>query len=381
MRNLKTNFDSDKTIVCQRCVMDTSASEITFDESGFCNFCNELVRKNRNKQDTKSTADIHRDLLRKIKADGKGRSYDCVVGVSGGVDSSWVLVNAVENGLRPLAVHMDNGWNSDLAQRNIENLVKGLNVDLYTYVVDWQLFKDAQEAFFEADVIDIELLTDNLLISVNFRKASELGLKHILSGSNTATEGIAMPHQWAAETKLNKSNILRIWKTYGKQYQPSRLPVVSLSMFYYFRFIRRITWHRYLDLIIYEKARAISELNRRFSYIPYPYKHYESIFTRFYQGYILPKKFGVDKRKNHLSALILNGEISRESALADLRRSPYSGEDQLKQDMQYFLKKLSWDMNKLDEYIARPGKPHALFGSDIDILHIPRLVHRGLIGN
>ena len=194
--------------MCNRCVMDTTAADITFDENGVCNYCTEFLSRsghilNKSPEQRKVELDA---FVSKVKADGKGKKYDCIVGVSGGVDSSWVLVKAVELGLRPLAVHMDNGWNSELAQNNIANLIKYLNVDLYTHVIDWQEYRGLMQAFFDADVIDIELLYDNAMLSVNYQKASYYGLKYILSGSNQSYEGMAMPKNWNW-LKFDKRNI------------------------------------------------------------------------------------------------------------------------------------------------------------------------------
>lgn len=193
--------------------MDTTAKGIVFDADGICNYCKsyETLRASIDLDEDVKRAKLEK-LLSDIKTQGIGKKYDCIVGVSGGVDSSWVLVKAVELGLRPLAVHMDNGWNSELAQQNIEQLVKKLNVDLYTHVLDWKEFRDLQESFFNADVLDLELLTDNFLVSLNFEQAAKWGTKFILSGSNTVTEGIPMPSNWAAVNKFDKKNILNIWK-------------------------------------------------------------------------------------------------------------------------------------------------------------------------
>src|SRR5215510_469610 len=177
---------------CTRCVMDTSASDITFDERGVCNYCSEYIERFHgvlNMGQAAREEGLNR-FVAQVKAAGIGKLYDCIIGVSGGVDSSWVLVKAVELGLRPLAVHMDNGWNSELAQNNIANLVRGLGVDLYTHVIDWDEYRNLMQAFFDADVIDVELLYDNAMMAVNYDQATRYGLKYILAGSNQSTEGM-----------------------------------------------------------------------------------------------------------------------------------------------------------------------------------------------
>jgi N-acetyl sugar amidotransferase len=349
--------------------MDTTAKDIFFDENGICNYCKFYERLVLGLQETqKDQSLLLQNFVKKIKSKGKGKKYDCIIGVSGGVDSSWVLVQAKKLGLKPLAVHLDNGWNSELAQQNIENLVKKLDVDLYTHVINWSEFRDLQESFFDADVIDIELLTDNFLSGLNFRMASKFGVKYILSGSNIVTEGIPMPTNWAAINKYDKKNILNIWKLFGKGYKLNTVTIFSLNNFYYYSKIKGIKWYRFLDLMNYKKSIALEELKSEYGYVPYDYKHYESVFTRFYQGYILPKKFGVDKRKNHLSALIMDGDTSRSTAINLLNEIPYSSREQLVSDKQYFLKKFGWSDEQLKRYLERPEVGHSQYGHDIDIL-------------
>lgn len=356
-------------MICTRCVMDTTAADIHFDGQGICNYCKsyERLRAKIDMDPITKKAQLER-LVDKIKTQGAGKKYDCIIGVSGGVDSSWVLLKAVEMGLRPLAVHMDNGWNSELAQQNIEQLVKGLNVDLYTHVLDWDEFRDLQESFFNSDVIDLELLTDNFLVSLNFEQARKWKTKFILSGSNTVTEGIPMPTNWAAVNKYDKKNILNIWKQKGKGYPLKSISIFSLNDYYYNWHVRGIKWHRFLDLLDYRKSEAVARLSKDFGYVPYPYKHYESVFTRFYQGVILPQKFGVDKRKNHFSALIMDGDMAREDALHKLEQLPYPNDAERQSDISYFLKKFKWTQAQLDEYLGRPQISHAFYGEDKDLM-------------
>jgi len=363
------NYKQIEHKICTRCVMDTTASGIEFDAEGVCNYCKsyETVRGT-----LEVSSSIKQDRLDKmlldIKSQGKGKRYDCIVGVSGGVDSSWVLVRAVDLGLRPLAVHMDNGWNSELAQQNIEHLVKKLNVDLYTHVLDWNEFRDLQESFFDADVIDLELLTDNFLVGLNFEQAKKWKTKFILSGSNTVTEGIPMPSNWAAFNKYDKKHIYNIWKQKGKGYPFSTISPFSLNAFFFNSYIRGIKWHRFLDLLDYKKSLAVERLVKDFGYVPYPYKHYESVFTRLYQGVILPRKFGVDKRKNHLSALIMDNDMNRDSALEMLNQLPYPSEAEMESDISYFLKKFNWTKDQFEAYLNRPEIPHLNYGGDTDLM-------------
>jgi len=368
-------------IICTRCVMDTTAEGIEFDAHGICNYCKsyESLRASIDVDEDIKRAKLEK-LLSDIKTQGKGKKYDCIVGVSGGVDSSWVLLRTVELGLRPLAVHMDNGWNSELAQQNIEHLVKRLNVDLYTHVLDWNEFRDLQESFFNADVLDLELLTDNFLVGLNFEQAAKWNTKFILSGSNTVTEGIPMPSNWAAVNKFDKKNILNIWKQKGKGFKLRTISVFSFNAYYYNWHIKGIKWHRFLDLMEYRKSDAVKRLSQDFGYVPYPYKHYESVFTRLYQGVILPRKFGVDKRKNHLSALIMDGDVSREAAMEKLNQLPYPNEADMQADISYFLKKFNWTAEQFETYLNRPEIPHALYGEDADLMAPIRRLIKALKG-
>ncbi len=350
--------------LCTNCVMDTSADDITFNELGVCNFCTQFSESSqlRIDQDPIIKQGKLDEFVKKVKFEGKGKRYDCIIGVSGGVDSSWGLVQAVNLGLRPLAVHMDNGWNSELAQNNIANLVRELGVDLYTYVIDWHEYRNLMEAFFEADVIDVELLYDNAMFSVNYRQAAKFGVKYILSGMNHASEGMSIPTQWNWH-KFDKKNIVEIGKIYGKL-KLKTFPSMGTLNFIHFKYFKQIQWIAFLDYFDYNKFSAMQYLQNNYNYKPYPYKHYESVFTRFYQGFLLPQKFGVDKRRVHLATLVANGQLKREKALLDLRGLPYPSVEELELDKQYFLKKMQWNADKLQSYISRPGKPHNIYPSE-----------------
>lgn len=362
--------------VCTRCVMDTSARDITFDEHGVCNFCAEFLA--RFDQMSHQPPGLNKAKLEsfvaKVKDAGKGRPYDCIVGVSGGVDSSWVLVQAMKLGLRPLAVHMDNGWNSELAQNNISNLVQGLGVDLYTHVVDWHEYRSLMQAFFDADVIDIELLYDNAMLAVNYQQAAKHGIVYIVSGTNQATEGMETPKEWNW-FKYDKKNIEALALRFGA-IDLNSFPAIGTMNFVWYRYIRRIKWVSILDLMDYNKYEAVAELQRSHGYKPYLYKHSESIFTRFYQGYILPEKFGVDKRRLHLGTLVASGQITRDDALKQLEEIPYSSPEAIEEDRQYFMKKMKWRENQLVEYLARPEKPHSTYGTEIKLWNALSYIYR-----
>jgi N-acetyl sugar amidotransferase len=363
------NRVSEEVQVCTRCIMDTSAADIRFDENGVCNYCTDFLEK---KSHIISVNPAERErrlqgLVAEIKAGGAGKRYDCIVGISGGVDSSWVLVRAVELGLRPLAVHMDNGWNSELAQHNITNLVRGLGVDLYTHVIDWPEYRGLMEAFFAADVIDVELLYDNALIGVNYRQAAKFGLKYILAGTNTATEGMAMPRNWYWH-KFDKRNIAGISRRLSGP-KLKTFPAFGTADLINHTFLKRERFISFLDFMEYRKADVLAQLQSKHDYKPYPYKHYESVFTRFYQGHILPTKFGVDKRKVHLSTLIITGQMTREEAIQSASGIAYASERDLESDRQYFMKKMGWNEAKLDDYLSRPETPHSAYPSEAVLFH------------
>lgn len=352
------------TQVCTRCVMDTSASDIVFDSQGVCNYCTQFLLRSKDviHQNTTDKQAEMAAFLAKVKADGKGKPYDCIVGVSGGVDSSWVLLQVVNYGLRPLAVHMDNGWDSELATRNIANLVKALKVDLHTYTIDDAEYKLLMQAFLDSDVIDVELLYDNATLGVNYQLAIQHGIKHILAGTNQATEGMRMPPGWNW-LKYDKKNIKAVAKKFGGVRIDS-FPIISTLEYVRRRVFNGIRWISFLDMMPYNKFNALEELSKNYGYTPYPFKHYESIFTRFYQGYILPNKFGVDKRRLHLSTLIISGQLTREQALTGLHGIAYTSEEELESDKQYFMKRMDWSQEDLTQYMRRPGKPHELYGTE-----------------
>lgn len=362
--------------VCSRCVMDTTATDITFDESGVCNYCtyfenhvNDVVFESEEERSLR-----RKQFIEQVKAAGKGKPYDCVMGLSGGVDSAYALHLALEEGLRPLAVHMDNNWNSELATNNIKNLVAGLNVDLYTHVINWPEYRQLMQAFFDADVIDVELLYDNAMLAVNYQQARKYGIKYILSGSNSATEGMPMPEGWNWK-KWDKKNIKALGKRGGVKLKT--FPSIGVFDYLVNRLVNGIKWVSYLDYYDYRKDAALDLLESQYEYKRYPYKHYESVFTRFYQGFILPRKFGVDKRKLHLATLVMSGQMSRAEALERLEHSPYATEDELNIDKKYFLKKMGWTESDLSGYLSRPSKPHDDYASTVALWELLRsLYHR-----
>ena len=356
---MKDNHKNLKFQICKKCIMDTTAENIIFDTNGVCNFCKDFQKKQTSLIKNKKNIE---ELVENIKHDGKNKRYDCIIGVSGGVDSSFSLIKACDLGLRPLAVHLDNGWNSELAQNNISKLIRKCKVDLYTHVINWKEYRNLQQAFFDADVIDIELLMDNAMLSINYKMASKYNLKYILSGTNTATEGFKIPENWSW-FKNDAKNIRSINNKFSKQ-KLITFPSFGTIDFIYFELFKKIKWILFPDYFDYSKQEAIDLLKKRVNYRPYPYKHYESVFTRFYQAYILPKKFGVDKRKLHLSNLIISNEITREQALRILQQETYLSPEDEKRDIKYFIKKMNWTYNDLENYLLKPEKNHSIYGTE-----------------
>lgn len=357
--------------VCTRCVMNSTASRIHFNDDGICNYCNDFEKKLNDYLENKP---ILENLVSKLKKNKKNK-YDCIIGLSGGVDSCFSVHKAVEIGLNPLVVHLDNGWNSELAQNNIENLVKALNIDLYTYVINWNEYKNFMNAFFDANVIDIELLMDNAMLAVNYREAAKYDLKYILAGTNISSEGMAMPENmnWI---KFDKKNIKNIIKRFGG-YKLSTYPAIGTFDLVYYILIKKIKWLSFLDYFDYDKFKAIEILKEKYNFKPYPYKHYESIFTRFYQGYILPKKFKIDKRILHYSTLIMSKSMTREFALKELQNEyAYSSNEQLELDKEYFLKKMGWTEFKLNSYLSKPEVSHDFYSSEKKLYNLLLKVYK-----
>jgi len=353
--------------------MDTSAEGIYFDENNICNYCINFENKLKKLKSRKIKI---KELVDKIKKN-KHYEYDCVIGLSGGVDSCFTLHKAVEIGLKPLVVHMDNGWNSELAQNNIENLIKTLDIDLFTHVINWNEYKDMMNSFFASDVIDVELLMDNAMLSVNYQQASKNKIKYILAGTNVSSEGMSMPSNmnWF---KYDKKNILNIINIFGNN-KINTYPIIGTLDLVYYIAIKRIKWISFLDFFEYNKFEAIDLLKKKYNFKPYPYKHYESIFTRFYQGYLLPKKFGIDKRILHYSTLIMSGQISREEVLNELKKKhAYPSDEMLNNDKEYFLRKMGWKEQDLEDYINRPGKKHDYYKSEKIIYDLLLKVYKAL---
>jgi len=335
--------------ICKRCVMDTTDLEIVFDENGFCNHCtNAIKRLNEvyNIDPEIKQKKLNR-IVEKIKKEGKGKKYNCIIGLSGGVDSSYLAYLVVKQlGLRPLAIHVDNGWDSELAVMNIHNIVNKLDIDLFTYVIDWEEFKDLQVSYLKAGVIDLEVLSDNAIVVTVHRMLKKYNLKYFLIGFNYATESI-MPYSWIYSPKYDALNIKSIYNKFGNKLDLKTYPFFNLIEYLDYRFFDKSRSINILDLIHYDKELAKNLLINELNWRDYGGKHYESKITQFYQAFILPQKFNVDKRKAHLSSLICSKQISRDEAIIELESSLYKKE-MLNEDIDYFIKKLALSSNEFE---------------------------------
>ena len=348
-------------ITCDRCVMDSTAGDFQKTSNG-CNFCEGMEKKSRNGVEY---YDLEK-LISLIKKRGLNQKYDCLVGLSGGVDSAFVLHKALDFGLRPLVVHIDNGWNSALSQHNIEKLVIGSNVTFLSEILYWPEYKEHLKAMFFSNVVDLELLADNIMNKLILETAIRFKIKFVLNGVNTATEGIALPKDWAWN-KLDGLNLNSIIKKHSGEKIKKIRPIFP-SHFYLYQKRFGITNIPFLNYVDYSKENALSILKERYNFIPYKYKHYENVFTRFYQGYILPSKFGIDKRKMHLSALIVTGELSRSEAKNILLNSPYPSNQLLKRDKKFVCKKLNFSDEFLDQYTKAPRVSHENYATNVPLL-------------
>lgn len=348
--------------ICQVCIMDTTDPKIEFHGEQGCSHC--MAARHRLAHDAFPGAEgeerLHQ-LVETIKAEGKGKPYDCIIGLSGGVDSSYVAVRVKELGLRPLAVHLDVGWNSELATDNIARIIQHFNIDLMTHVVDWREVCDLQRACIKARALNLELVADHAIFALLYKAAATHGIRYIISGSNVATESI-MPLAWGADPR-DARNMKAIYKAFGDGVPLKTYPFLWPLRFLYYVLGKKIRFIPILNYGNYNKKMAIAEMSQRFGWRPYPNKHGESIFTRFYQDYYLPTKFGFDKRKAHYSSLIVSGEMTRDEALEKLTLPLYQPQE-LEQELDYVLKKLKFTREEFDAIMAQPPIAHLEFANN-----------------
>ncbi len=341
-RKGKNVFDDSRVNyrICKQCIMDTSDPEIMFDEDGVCNHCHDYeLRMTKEVFTPEEGEKLLNETIKKIKEEGKGKKYDCILGLSGGVDSTYVayLCKRVY-GLRPLAVHLDNGWNSEVAVRNIENIVTKLDIDLYTEVLNWEEFRRLQLSFLRASTPDSEIPTDHAIISTLYNQAKKHGIRWLMDGSNVVTEAM-IPATWS-HGHSDWKYIKTLNKMFGDGNKLKTYPHYTYFQ-YLFEYpkLRKLVRFPILNYIDFNKHAAMEVMKKELDWEPYGGKHYESIYTRFYQGYMLPTKFGFDKRRGHLSCLVNNGLITRDDALREIQQ-PAIDEELQKEDRAFVIKKL-----------------------------------------
>lgn len=356
--------------ICKNCVMDTTDSNIIFDEQGICDHCNTFKSKIEPFWQTNQNGKLQlEEIVSKIKKESKGKDFDCLMGMSGGIDSSFLLYKMVtEFGLRPLVFHVDAGWNSQIAVNNIERLVDGLGLDLYTEVINWEEMKDLQLSFIKSGVPHIDVPQDHAFFATMYKFASKYKIKTILTGGNYSTECVRNPLEWMYY-QSDSIQLRDIHKIYGSG-KLKDYPVTNILWHkIWLPYIKGIKLIRPLDYIPYNKDEAMRILVDKFGYQKYPQKHFESRFTRFYEGYWLPQRFGYDTRKVQYSSLILTNQMTREEALENLKTPPYS-QDQVNEDFEYVSNKLGITKEVLWGYFNAPKKTFRDYKSQQGIYNI-----------
>jgi N-acetyl sugar amidotransferase len=340
---------------CVRCVMDTSDPDISFNEQGYCNHCINYFENlsKRTYQGTKSDEELHL-LINKIKSAGKNNKYDCVVGISGGVDSTYTAYLAKKMGLRVLGVHMDNGWNSEAAVRNIKIIVEKLGIDYESFVLDWEQFKDLQLSFLKASVPEAETPTDVAILAALHKIAAKHNIKYILSGGNFVTEGI-LPKTWHYDAKDFKY-LKNIHKKFGNV-SLRNFPSFSFLKEIYYKYVKGIKMIYFLNYIPFSKLAAIQVLADDLSWKNYGGKHHESLYTGFIQSYYLPVKFGIDYRRATFSSQICSGEMSREEAISLLTLKSYD-EAKTENEINFICKKLNIELSEFKSILSLEPKTY-----------------------
>jgi N-acetyl sugar amidotransferase len=353
---MSTNVTKHAHRVCVNCVMDTTDSQIVFDAQGVCDHCRNFyaeILPNWHTDD-RGRAELLR-IVDRIKKEGEGRDFDCIIGMSGGIDSSYLTYIAKEQlGLRPLVFHVDAGWNSQIAVNNIERLVEALGLDLFTTVIDWEEMRDLQLAYFKAGVPNIDTPQDHAFFATMYRFAEQNHVRHILTGANYSTECIRNPIEWMYY-QSDSTQLRDIQRRFGMR-PLKTFPITSiLKHKVWLRYVRRIQVVRPLNYIPYLKADAMRLLETKVGWQPYPQKHFESRFTRFYESYWLPKKFGYDTRKVQYSSLIVTKQMTRDEALARLAQPAYD-EATIHQDLEFVATKLRISVADLEGFMAAPNR-------------------------
>ena len=363
--------------ICSNCVMDTTDSKIVFDENEVCDHCNTFYKDIKpywNPESEESKRKLEQ-IVENIKKEGKGKDFDCIIGMSGGIDSSYLVYLAkVKLGLNPLVFHVDAGWNSDTAVHNIEKIVDKLGLDLYTEVIDWEEMKDLQLSFFKSGVSHIDTPQDHAFFATMYKFADKYNVKYILTGGNYSTECVRNPLEWMYY-QSDSTQIKDIHSKFGKK-PLKKFPLTNILWHkVYLPYIKKIKLIRPLDLMPYHKEEAMQFLEKEFGYKRYPQKHFESRFTKFYESYWLYERFGYDVRKVQFSSLILTGQMTREEALEELKKLPYDKEN-IKHEIEFIANKLEISVDELMTYLTIPKKTYKDYKNQMGIYEIGAKIMR-----
>lgn len=381
------DFNKDRNVVlqrilpkipyqmCVRTVMDTTDPAISFNDEGVCNHVldyEEYLKKG--KPDSETAKNLMNQMVSNLRKDGKGKDYDCIIGLSGGVDSSYVTWYVAQKlGLRPLVVHVDAGWNNEIAVSNIQNIVQKLKLDLHTIVLDWEVVKDLQVAYFKSSLANIDIPQDHAFISCLYEEARKYKIRNIINGNNMSTESI-LPSTWGYDAS-DSIQIKSIHKKFGSK-PLTDYPLMSVFQKYiYYPRILKLRTYSPLEWIDYKKQEAKDFMIKELGWKDYGGKHYESKFTRFFQAHYLPEKFGYDKRKAHLSSLIVSGQMKREEALVELNQPLYN-KSELIEDRDYFIKKLGITHKEYERIMHLPVRSYTEFPNSEKFINKVRKLYR-----
>jgi aminotransferase len=341
--------------------MDTSDPAISFDENGVCNHCRNFDKTAKESWFPNEEGQRRLDeILEQIHSAGKNKEYDCIIGLSGGVDSSYLALKAYEWGLRPLAMHVDAGWNSELAVGNIEKIIRHCAYNLHTHVVDWEEMRDLQIAYLRSGISNQDVPQDHVFFASLYYFATQNNIRYILTGGNLATEGI-FPTAWHGAA-VDAINLKAIHKKYGEHPLKTYKTVSFFEYYIWYPFVKKMRTVRPLNYLLYDKNTAIAEMEKTIGWRNYGRKHGESIFTKLFQNYFLPTRFGYDKRKPHLSSLIVSGQMTRNEALLELEKPLYEP-DELELDIEYFCKKLKITSKQFAEFLSLPLRNYSDFSN------------------
>jgi N-acetyl sugar amidotransferase len=335
--------------------MDTSDPQIVFNDAGICNHCKKAEKLLLSEPVSLSLAEKAvklEELAKEIRASSQGKKYDCIIGVSGGADSTYAAYLVKKAGLNPLAVHLDNGWDSKLAVTNIEKTLRHLGIDLFTYVIDWEEFRDLQLSFLKASTPDSEVPSDHAIVAILYRMAAKYGIKYILAGTNISTESI-LPASWS-HGHSDWKYIHGLQRKFGTA-KLRTFPHFTLLQLFNYLFFKKVKFISILNYVNYVKEDAMNILEGELGWENYGGKHHESKYTQFFQAYILPQKFGFDKRRAHLSSLVMAGQISREAALEEMKKVLYPA-DKLREDREYVISKFAVTEEEFDRIMNLPPK-------------------------